>query len=84
MKMKIGDLVIPRKKSGFTLHCGCGAYVYAIVVSVEPFILTSEDADMLWSTTIKPKYFKVIGKATKRALARGLYRVKKDREIGVI
>lgn len=37
--MKIGDLVRNNKEQ--KLYCGCGQYAYAIVMSLEPFILVS-------------------------------------------
>jgi hypothetical protein len=45
--IKIGDKVIPID-SKCVLHCGTGTYPHAICVSVEPFILISEEGDMRW------------------------------------
>ena len=45
--MRIGDIVIPANWDT-VLACGSGIYTHAIVASVEPFILVSEQGDMLW------------------------------------
>lgn len=45
----IGDIVIPLGST--RLACGSGRYTHAIVVSVEPLVLVSEKADMLWYAT---------------------------------
>lgn len=66
--MKVGDIVVPTKESGFHLHSGCESYSMAIVISITPFILTSEDADMKWSATIKKEYFTVVGTADSKTL----------------
>lgn len=60
--MKIGDIVepIPGRQ---VLRSGCSTYGSAIVISVEPFILTSWGSDMKWSATVKPDEFRVIGTA---------------------
>lgn len=45
--MQVGDVVVAIER-GKALHCGTGWYTHAICTSVEPFILVSEAADMLW------------------------------------
>lgn len=45
--IKVGDIV--EAKPGSALVCGSGRYPSAIVVSVEPFVMVSEGADMRWS-----------------------------------
>lgn len=47
-KVEIGDLVRPIVDHGdFT--SGSSRYGYAIVISIDPFIMVSENADMRWS-----------------------------------
>ena len=57
--MKIGDIVKPIDE-GNILRSGCNAYGAAIVGSIDPFILVSEHADMVWSTRTLEE-FKVVG-----------------------
>jgi hypothetical protein len=47
MKLRKGDVVVPER--GYVLACGSGIYPHAFVVSLNPFVLVSEDADMRWS-----------------------------------
>lgn len=51
MTINIGDVVIP-----YSLHTklrsGCSEYTHAICVSVEPFVLVSKRADMMWQSTM--------------------------------
>ena len=54
--MKIGDRVIP-KAHRYVLRSGCGVYPYAIVKSIDPFVLVSEDGDMTWRATVKQEDF---------------------------
>lgn len=58
--MRVGDLV--KDKAGPRLVCGSGIYPRAVVMSVKPFIMVSESADMLW-TQQKKEHFRPIGKA---------------------
>lgn len=44
--MKPNDLVKP--KHGDVLFSGCSRYDFAIVKSVEPFVLVSQGEDMTW------------------------------------
>jgi hypothetical protein len=46
--MRIGDVVVAASERD-PLHCGSGCYTHAIVVSLEPFALVSEEGDMLWT-----------------------------------
>lgn len=48
--MKVGDVVVS-KHGPYSGHlcCGTGIYTHAIVVSLEPFALVSEEGDMLWT-----------------------------------
>lgn len=45
--MKVGDVVIVKNFEA-TLHCSHHIYTHAIVASISPFILVSEEGDMLW------------------------------------
>ena len=55
--MNVGDVVIPNPNvpfgQRFQLASGCSYYEFAICVSLEPFILVSHHADMMWIDTIK-------------------------------
>ena len=55
--MKIGDVVVhvdgPQRGG---LACGSGYYTHAICVSVEPFVLVSEEGDMMWSCLTPSNY----------------------------
>lgn len=66
--MKIGSIIKPTKESGYHLRSGASAYDKAVVISLDPFVITSEDSDMLWEATIKKEYFEVIGQANKTIL----------------
>ncbi len=69
----VGDVVVPIR--GHRLFSGCGAYDYAIVISVDPFVLASAEGDMRWSATAKPEYFKAIGKADSAILKTAMRRL---------
>jgi len=68
----IGDFVeaIPP----WALVCGSGRYDRAVVVSVKPFIMVSEQADMLWSRA-NPDEVKMIGKAPFEVLKKAMTRI---------
>lgn len=59
--VEVGSLVAPKSESNFVLHCGTGTYDKAVVLSVNPFILSSEDSTMKWEATIDINNFKVVG-----------------------
>jgi hypothetical protein len=63
----VGDLVNYRSKRG-CLCSGCGAYDKAVVVSLDPFVLISEEGDMMWRATVKIGDFETVGKASREAL----------------
>ena len=65
---EVGDIVKPTEASGFTLASGCGWYSHAIVLSVEPFALVSEESDMLWTATVKLESFEKIGEASPKLM----------------
>lgn len=54
VEVKVGDVAIENLgtkecfKMGDLLCCGSGRYSHAIVVSVDPFVMVSEEGDMLW------------------------------------
>lgn len=66
--MEVGNIIKPTKESGFHLRSGASAYDKAVVISLEPFIITSEESDMRWEVTIKKGYFEVVGQADKVTL----------------
>ena len=45
--MKVGYVAVPTD-SRDPLFCGSGLYTHAIIVSVDPFVMVSEEGDMLW------------------------------------
>ena len=73
--MEIGNLIKPTEESGFTLRCGSGQYDKAVVISVSPFIITSEESDMKWEATIKSEDFEVIGDVDKSTLKKCMRRL---------
>lgn len=68
--VEIGDLVEPTPESRFVLRCGCGSYADAVCVSVSPLVLVSWDADMRWSATVKPEYFRSKGRVAASVMRR--------------
>lgn len=63
--MQMGDLVSAVKP--FVLRSGCSMYDKAVVVSVEPLVLISQQGDMLWSQ-VEVSDVRKVGVAVKRAL----------------
>jgi hypothetical protein len=55
--MKVGDVMVAREgvHSGY-LVCGSGWYTHAILVSVEPFVMVSQEGDMMWSCADSNNY----------------------------
>ena len=45
------------------LRSGCSYYTHAIVASVDPFVLISEQGDMMWRSTVEPDDFIFLCKA---------------------
>lgn len=74
-KLEIGSIVKPTKESKFILRSGSGQYDSAIVVSIDPFVLVSEETDMRWSATIKKEYFEVIGTTDDMHLKQCMHRL---------
>jgi len=73
--IEVGDIVKPTKESGYTLRCGSGMYGAAVVISVAPFILVSEETDMRWSATVQIGDFEIVGKTTKKHLKKCMRRI---------
>lgn len=73
--MKIGNIVKPTKKCGYILASAAWRYEVAVVVSLEPFIVVSTEADMLWESTVNKKDFKVIGQASNKVLKKCMKRI---------
>ena len=72
-EIEVGDFVC--MKNGECLRSGCEAYSFAVVISVEPFVLCSEESDMRWSSTVTKEEFVVIGKASQTTLENCLKRL---------
>lgn len=55
--MQVGDVMVPREgpESGY-LCCGSGTYTHAILVSVEPFVMVSQEGDMMWTCATPSNY----------------------------
>lgn len=60
----VGVVVAP-KKDRFWLRSGCSSYNVAVCMSVEPFVLISEEGDMMWTDTVKIKDFEPVAFASK-------------------
>lgn len=73
--MEVGDLVKPTREGKKELACGTGRYDCAVVISVEPFMITSLDSSMLWTKTLKVDDFEVIGDVGKRTLTKCMRRL---------
>jgi hypothetical protein len=67
-KFRIGD-VVNYDVPGYGLRSGSQSYGGAVVISVDPFILASTDADMRWSNVDRIDYLVKIGEATPETLA---------------
>ncbi len=57
--MKVGDIMVPVSQR-CPLVSGCEWYSHAICVSVEPFVMVSQEGDMMW-TVQKPENFESRG-----------------------
>lgn len=75
---EIGDLVVPSNRE-FVLACGSGTYPRAVVVSVKPFIMVSEEGDMLWQCVEKWKVQPTGEKASPKAFGTAFYRYLSDK-----
>lgn len=63
---KVGDVVVPTLDTH--LRSGSDWYTHAMVVSVDPLVLVSSEADMRWSATVDHMSLKVVGKATPQTM----------------
>ena len=79
--MQIGDVVIPAE--GGSPLSGSVRYTHAICVSVEPFILISEKADMRWSCRESDSVV-ALCQVHPDILARCMDRLNRDREAGKV
>ena len=73
--IEFGSIVKPTDESGFFLRSGCENYQEAVVISMDPFVLTSLESDMRWQHTIKREYFYVVGQADESTLAKCMRRL---------
>lgn len=74
--IEVGSIVRSKDTRGNPLHCGSSQYGAAVVVSLQPFVMVSEEADMRWSTW-KADDVEVIGKANPVLLERCMHRLEK-------
>jgi hypothetical protein len=74
-ELGVGAIVQPKSESD-PLRSGGEAYAAAVVISMEPFVMTSHDADMRWGTWT-PDRVEVIGMATEELLATCMRRLEK-------
>lgn len=72
----VGDFVTPKPSGIF--RSGCSSYERAIVVSIRPFVLVSEEGDMLWSTTIFPSDCVPAGNSTLEERAKAFARWERE------
>ena len=75
MNMKVKDVVVPINNT--VLRSGCSFYDKAVVASVEPFVLISEEGDMKWSATVEKENFEVIGVANRKTWRNVQKRIKR-------
>lgn len=79
--MHVGNTVIP-KPGCSPLRSGCERYSYAVVASLDPFILVSPDGSMLWATTYDATSVELRGQATERESRRAQRRMHREYEAG--
>ena len=75
-KFMIGHVVIAKDISKFMFHSGSGMYSHAIVVSLDPLILVSEQGDMRWSL-VNPDDIAPIGRADDKTVQRCMKRLER-------
>lgn len=73
-----GDLVKYKWRRGI-LVCGSGMYDHAVVASLNPFILVSEEGDMMWRSTVKVEDFEKVGQAERKVLLNVIDRLVRDK-----
>lgn len=68
---QVFDVVTPYGKQfrqhPYVLHSGCSMYDRAVVAQIEPYVLISEEGDMMW-TDIVPSDFELHCKASKATM----------------
>lgn len=79
MKHFVGSIVVPISYD-YVLACGSGIYNHAIVVSVNPFVLISEEGDMMWDTDPHPEGYRSIGTAAPSVKKAAFARWKREKE----
>ena len=72
--MEIGDYVAPNKR-GLYLRSGSQSYTYAVVISLNPFVIVSPKADMRWESTVSIIDFDVIGRADDETISKCMKRI---------
>jgi hypothetical protein len=65
--IEIGDYVAT--KDGYYLRSGASMYIWAVVVSLDPFVLVSETFDMLWTKITPDMVYPIKHKADMIVLA---------------
>lgn len=82
-QIKIGDVVTPRKE-GVYLRSGAEAWSTAMVCSIDPFIMVSQDTSMRWSCE-KIENFCVVSTGTIEQLQKCMRRLEPDeRPVGFV
>lgn len=76
-EMSVGSLVKYKKGNGI-LYCGTGIYPQAVVASITPFVLISEEGDMKWTATVTVSDFEVCGVADQKAMLAMINRLIRD------
>lgn len=72
-KFLVGDIVKPTGDQ--RLRSGASEYTEAVVISVDPFVLCSKEADMRWSSTVDISKFEQAGVADATVLAKCMLRL---------
>lgn len=79
--MKVGDIAVPNRQAvmeGKFLHCGSGRYDFAVVGSVNPFVLVSQFGDMVWTCTWSPHELTYLCRANDEILKAVQTRMKRE------
>jgi hypothetical protein len=63
----VGDIVEP-KPGWNTLRAGRNAYGQAVVISLDPFVLISQDGESVWTGGNEPKNFNMVGTVNEQKL----------------
>ncbi len=79
--MKIGDMVKSKDLSVEVLACGSGTYDKAMIYSLDPFKLISEEGDMIWETDVHQEHFEVVGRADLKTLEKAIWRLAKEQGV---